>query len=161
MSLVPLDDADDLDEAILVGSEIAKEKPFLIQGETGEFIEDCPEGYYLLGFWGHGVNSYAFYYSLVDAWRRIFFRLPYGGVYMDNEEMAELIRKFLTAYLAFEQHIKDKVASLIAVESIGSGYYKIIMPEGKEFELEQSLFDDPDFQEELGNNIALNQMKGK
>ncbi|MBC8460036.1 MAG: hypothetical protein H8D67_18770 [Deltaproteobacteria bacterium] len=138
------------EDVLLFGSRIAIQKPFLVQGDIGQFIESCPEGYFLIGFWGHGVNSYAFYYSRVDSWSKVFFRLPYGGVYMDNEKMARCIREFLTHYFEFEQEIMEKVRTLLAIESMGVSYYKIVMPGCKTFEFEESLFENPNFREKFG-----------
>jgi len=138
--IFPLDNKDS-EEAFLFGSKIAREEQFLIQGDIGPFIESAPKGYFLIGFWGHGVNSYAFYYSRVDLWSKIFFRLPYGGIYMDNEKMGKYVRQFLTSYFQFERRIKKRVKTLIAVESMGEGYYEIELPDGKSFELKESLFE--------------------
>ena len=64
IELLPLDG--EPDESLLFGSEIASENPYLIQSWLDDFIEHCPNGYFLVGFWGHGMNSHAFYYSRVD-----------------------------------------------------------------------------------------------
>jgi len=145
INLVPIDGQSDV--AYLFGSPIAVENPYLIQGAIGHFIESSPEGYFLVGFWGHGVNSYAFYYSLVNSWKKVFFRLPYGGVYMDNEKMAKYIIAFLTLYFKFEQKIERKVSEFIAVESMDEGYYRIVMPDNNSMEFRKSLFTEPEFEE--------------
>lgn len=84
--------------SLLVGSKGAIKRQYLIQGDIGEFLRHAPEGYFLVGFWGHGFNSHAFYYLRVDSKSKIFFRLPYGGVYMDNKNEAEHISKFLPEF---------------------------------------------------------------
>jgi hypothetical protein len=142
--IFPLDNKNSK-EAFLFGSKIARGKQFLIEGGIGSFIESAPKGYFLIGFWGHGVNSYAFYYSRVDSWSKIFFRLPYGGTYMDNEKMGKYVQEFLTSYFQFERRVKKRVKTLIAVESMGDGYYRIELPDGKSFELEESLFENAEF----------------
>lgn len=87
-SLLPLDKiwrvCEKLEYSLLLGSSIAIQRPYILQADIKPFIDSCPKDYYLIGFWGHGVNSYAFHYSLVDEWRKIFFRLPYGGVYVSG-----------------------------------------------------------------------------
>lgn len=118
------------EDALLFGTAAACKKPFLMQGQIGEFLESAPNGYYLIGFWGHGVNSYAFYYSRVDAWSRVFFRLPYGGVYMDNDKTARKMRAFLSAFPAFEKEIGRKSAHLVAVDAMDYGYYELHSPSG-------------------------------
>jgi len=55
------------ENALLFGSHIAAKEPFLVQGVINSFLKSCPEGYFLVGFWGHGMNSHAFYYSSVSA----------------------------------------------------------------------------------------------
>lgn len=144
--LIPIGDTE---ESLLFGSPSAVQRPYLIQGDINSFIDSGPEGYFLIGFWGHGVNSYAFYYSRVDDWSRILFRLPYGGVYMDNEEMARQIREFITRYVVFEKSILGKISSLIAVESMGEGYYRVVSKEGKSLEFEESLFYNPEFEKKI------------
>ena len=137
------------ENSLLVGSPSARDNACLLQGEIKEFLDDSPEGYFLAGFWGHGVNSYAFYYSLADYWRKIFFRLPYGGVYMDNKKNADMIREFLISYLEFERAIKDRAEILVAVDSMSAGYYEIVLPDGESIELKESLFHDPSFKEKF------------
>ena len=60
---------------LIYASAIARQKPFLVQSDIDEFINSKDNGYFLIGFWGHGINSYAFYYSRIDDWSHIFFRL--------------------------------------------------------------------------------------
>jgi len=146
--LVPLSLSNE-SEQYLWGSKIATEKQYLIQGHIDSFIEEVPEGYYLIGFWGHGVNSYAFYYSMVGEWRRIFFRLPYGGIYIDNEMAGKQVRGFLEKYIDFEKSLAGSVKSLIAVDSMRSGYYKIIKNDGQIIELKESFFENPNFKERI------------
>jgi hypothetical protein len=141
----------DGEKALLYASLIAKEQPALVQGAIREFIESAPEGYFLIGFWGHGVNSYAFYYSRVDEWSKIFFRLPYGGVYMDNDEMSRLVREFLTNYFSFEQEFKSRIKHLLAIESMDKGYYKLAMKSGQIAEVRESLFYKPNFKDRFAH----------
>ena len=128
---------------LLFGSPIALEKQFLIQGHIDEFLESCPEGYFLIGFWGHDLMSHGFYYSRVDSWSKIFFRLPYAGAYYDTKdvkEMARCVREFLIQFAEFEKQISKRAKTLIAVESMWDGYYKVVMLNGKIYEIERSLF---------------------
>ena len=132
--LLPLDN-------LLFGSSVAKsfKELYLVQGSITNFIESCPKDYFLIGFWGHGVNSYALYYLRVDSWSKIFFRLPYGGVYEDNEKNARHIREFLINFFAFEKELVGKIKSLIAVESMGEGSYKVVTFDGKEISFKGTL----------------------
>ncbi|HOQ78497.1 MAG TPA: hypothetical protein PLB65_07950 [Candidatus Cloacimonas sp.] len=141
--LVPL--TDNVKECLLFGSEIAAKDAFLIQGSLSRFISECPEGYFLIGFWGHGINSHAFYYSRVDSWSKVLFRLGYGGAYMDNALEAKYIKDFLIRYFDFERKISGQVKSFIAIDSMDEGYYSIELPDGKEYEIQESLLRRPNF----------------
>jgi hypothetical protein len=143
-NLIPLD-GNSTEKSMLVGSSEASRFPHLIQGEIPRFIESGPKGYFLIGFWRHGVNSYAFYFSRVDSWSRILFRLPHGGIYEDNEKNAHLIGLFLLNFLFFEKRIRGKSKNLIAIDSMGGGYYKLTKMDGTTVELKDSLFMDLDF----------------
>jgi len=55
---------------------------------------------------GYGANSYAFYYSRIDEWSHIFFRLHCGGVYSNFEKDKTQLRKFLKNYFLFEPELK-------------------------------------------------------
>ncbi|MGV8080973.1 MAG: hypothetical protein AB2L22_13065 [Syntrophales bacterium] len=140
---------------LLFGSKIASQNPLLVQRSIEYFIKKCPIGYFLIGFWGHGINSYAFYYSRVDSWSKIFFRLGYGGAYMDNEVEAERIREFLPRYFEFENKISSKVKKFIAVDSMMSGFYKIVLSNGKRCQIKQSLLLNPDFDDRFGHLFAF------
>jgi hypothetical protein len=138
----------------LLGSPISLQKQFLLQGYIDEFLEFCPAGYFLIGFWGHGLMSDGFYYSRVDSWSKIFFRLPYTGAYYytkDVKEMARCVREFLIQFIEFEKLISKKAKTLIAVESMGDGYYKIVMLNGKTYEIDRSLFDKCNLLKELSD----------
>ncbi|TRZ48889.1 hypothetical protein D4S03_09075 [bacterium] len=147
--LIPLDDKSD--KCLLYGSKVAAENPFLIQGSIGEFIKESPDGYFLIGFWGHGINSYAFYYSRVDSWSRVFLRLGYGGVYMHNELEAKYIKDFLIRYFDFENKIQSHVKELIVIESMMEGLYRVILPNGKKHEIRKSLLRKPNFEDRFGH----------
>ena len=139
------------EDALLFGSKTTAENPYFLDPSIEQFIESTPEGYFLVGFWGYGANSYAFYYSVVDSWKKIWFRLPYGGVYSDNDVEANYIRKFLSNYFNFQKKLYGKVKKLIAMESMGDGYYKIIKSGDKIFEVKESLLKNPDFEAKFNN----------
>lgn len=113
-------------DGLLLGSKKALEGQYLAEGDIYGFFDSAPEGYFLMGFWGHGVNSYAFYYLRVDSKTKIFFRLPYGGVYMDNPKEANRIRNFLPKFFDFERNLKN-IKSFHALESMGNGGYKVTL----------------------------------
>lgn len=112
-------------DRFLIGSKEALKEQYLVQGQIYKFLEYAPDGYFLTGFWGHGFNSYAFYYSRSDLKTKIFFRLPYGGAYTDNKREAKRIGKFLPEFFNFERNIKNDLKKLYAVDSMGTGKYQI------------------------------------
>ena len=132
----------------LVGSPPAVEHPYV--DNPREFIQKAPDGYLMIGFWGYGVNSYAFYYVAADAWRKVYLRLPYGGAYMDNEEMARLIRQFLPSYLDLEKRLLGKAKSLLMVESMGGGSCSIVFEDGRSVEHHGSMLCEPSIVDQLG-----------
>lgn len=132
---------------LLLASAEAVMGPDLDEALTEYELETAVDGHYLIGFWGYGVNSYAFYYQRVDSRRRVFFRLPYGGVYMDNDEMAHDIRAFLQAYVEFEQTCSARLRSLLAVDSMGFGLYEVVGVDGTTVRVEESLLRRPAFAE--------------
>ncbi len=134
------------DDSYMFGSEIAKkEGVYLAQGDIDSFIENAPKGYFVFGHFGHGINSYGLYYQRVDAWSKIFFRLPFGGVYMDNKKAARDIREFLWNYFDFEKRIRNKVESLIAIDSMAEGNYLVKPKAGEPIKLKVSFLKNPDF----------------
>ena len=133
------------ENGLLYGSVTAFKRAFLVESAIDEFIASDDKGYFLLGYWGHGINSYAFYYSRIDQWSHIFFRLPYGGVYMDDMEAARKVREFLSNYFAFEPELKIKVKSLTAIDSMYSGDYSITLLDGRLVRMKESLYHNADF----------------
>jgi hypothetical protein len=130
----------------LFGSKAALgERALLIQADIGRLFDPDMKDYFLIGFWGHGVNSYAFYYVRVDSGRRIFFRLPYGGVYMDNEKNAAYIVQFMTRFLEFEEEIGQNVKDLMAINSMGDEHYRVVATDGRIYECEPSSHEEIDF----------------
>jgi hypothetical protein len=129
----------------LFGSPSAMERKFLLQGDIKDFISSEDKGYFLIGLWGYGVNSYAFYYSRIDEWSHLFFRLPYGGVYSDIKKDKTQLRKFLKNYFHFELELKLRAKSMVAIDSMGHGEYKIELLDGRIVQLNESFLHDPDF----------------
>ena len=133
------------EESFLLGSPAAAEKPCFVQDDIPRFFDSCPEGYYLIGYWGHGVNSNAFYYQRIDSWSKVFLRLGFGGLYTNKKRDAETIKEFLSRYFDFERRIKNKVKSLRVLESMGQKQYNIVTSDDKVFEVQESLARKPDF----------------
>ncbi len=112
----------------LIGSKEALKELFVAEGHINHLMESI-DNYFLMGYWGHGMNSYAFYYVWVDSKRKIFFRLPFGGAYTNNEKSTRNIQSFFGRYLEFEKKIKDQVKKFTAVRSMGRRSYYVIEKE--------------------------------
>lgn len=66
--------------------------PYNLQHYLTESEESQVEDYVVLAHSGHGVNSYAIQYYLVQGPLRMFLHLGWGGAYMNAEETAAMIR---------------------------------------------------------------------
>ena len=66
--------------------------PYNLQHYITESEEAEVEDYVVLAHSGHGVNSYAIQYYLVQGSLRMFLHLGWGGAYMNSEETAATIQ---------------------------------------------------------------------
>lgn len=132
-------------ESLLVGTEEAKEKQYLKGSDVVSFLNEAPEGYLLAGFWGYGLNSHCFHYARANSWSRVWFRLPFGGAYMDNQDLAVAIPDFLEAFDEFEASIGSIVSDVEAVQNMMSGHYRLETCTGNVFETDKSLLFYPTF----------------
>jgi hypothetical protein len=66
--------------------------PYNLQHYLTESEESQVDDYVVLAHSGHGVNSYAIQYYLVQGSLRMFLHLGWGGAYMNPEETAAMIR---------------------------------------------------------------------
>jgi hypothetical protein len=139
----------------LWGSAISKQEPLLTQSDIEAFLNGSRAGYFLIGFWGHGVNSHAFYYVHDDGRNHVFLRLSYGGVYTDNDEQARRIATFLPAFVDFERRHREAGSVLRVVDSMGSGDYQVISAEGRRRRFRRSLFLRSDSDQELDFDAYL------
>jgi len=78
--------------------------PYNLQHYLDEVEVSQVKDYAVLSHSGHGVNSYAIQYYLVQGSLRMFLHLGWGGVYMDRGEAAATIRDCFS--------IADQIASL-------------------------------------------------
>jgi hypothetical protein len=113
------------ERTMLYGTQEAKARPVLYSEQVHSFAVGEFPGYFLVGAWGYGSNSYAFYYVRNDGRSRICFRLAHGGVYMDNEAQAGHIARFLPAFFAFESGQRCGGASVLAIDAMGWGLYRV------------------------------------
>ncbi|MCU7493332.1 MAG: hypothetical protein HF312_20845 [Ignavibacteria bacterium] len=122
--------AKDLNEAYLVGTKSAAKKPILTEGGF-DFLHEIKPGYFFMGYWGYGVNSYSFYYARIDRKSRVYFRLLYGGYYTDDKEDAAEIREFLLSYFKYENWLKENSKHFIAINVTEAEFYKAKLKDGK------------------------------
>lgn len=66
--------------------------PYNLQQYVKEVERTQTKDYVVLSHSGHGVNSYAIQYYLVQGPLRMFLHLAWGGVYMKEKEAAATIR---------------------------------------------------------------------
>lgn len=121
----------DLNGAYLVGTKSAAENLMLTSGSFG-YLNKLKPGYFFMGYWGHGVNSYSFYYARIDKKSRIYFRLLYGGYYTDVKEDAAMIREFLLSYFKYENWLKENSKHFIAINVIDGEFYQVRLKDDRE-----------------------------
>ncbi len=95
LSLLPADRPLHWQGQTLFGTARGTEPLYLLQSTIDAFLGAAPFGTLSVGFWGHGLNSHAFYYQRREPWGSLFLRLAYGGFDDDNERDA-LFRIVLT-----------------------------------------------------------------
>lgn len=117
--------------------------PFIMSSMQALF--SYPAGYYLMGSWGHSVNSYPLHSLRIDVWSKVYFRLLYGRFYPGNPRMALLVRQFLPRNFEFEQRVKGRVIMLESVEAMLPSRHRIVRPDGEVIERAQSFLGNPDF----------------
>ena len=137
--------------SLLYGSESAVKKPVLVQGDFHRTNKHPTEpGFFQIGYWGHGCNSYAIYYIRVDEWSTVKFRLMCGGVYSDIERDSVQISKFLKAFFQFEKKIKKFSNQLTAISWVLNNDFEILDINGKiKSGTGLDLFIEPDFENQL------------
>lgn len=145
----------DDEKCLLFGSQSAAKNPIVFMGDVDRFQAESLENYYLVGFWGHGLNSHAFYYVRVDSWRKVYFRLPYGGGLMDNEKAAYDIMLFFIQYAYAESLLINSVKEFCFVLSMGSYHFQCLTNNGITVYLKEDLFRDPRFLSKIQRLTSL------
>jgi len=129
---------------LVYASPIVADRWFATQEDP--FLSQAPQGYFTIGFWGHGINSYAFYYQRADGAHRVAFRLPFEGLYMDDRKSASQIANFLSCYFTFERRLLERSCQVRAWEFLGEGRYEF-EPAGKPVQsFNVSMLEIPDFE---------------
>lgn len=89
----------------------------------------APARYTVIGHWGYGIGSQAFYFVCKDEHHRVFLRVGYGGPYDDPVERNAEIVSALSGYRLLREG-RSLAASEI-VYSIGTGHAHLEI-EGRE-----------------------------
>jgi len=130
----------------LVGDAHARARPVLVGGDLTDFVNAAPVGYLMVGLWGHGVNSHAYYYSHVEAAGRVWLRLPFGGVYMDNDDNAAAIPDFFTRLYEFLHILRDRRMRYLITHHFSSGEIHIETADGRTAEHHGTFLYYPEFE---------------
>lgn len=103
-----------------------------------------PAGDHLLaGFWGHSVNSYAFYLIQQFGSHRLFFRLSYGGAYGDPDKDAARVLGFLRGYQSFWMRWAGRLKESDLHHEMGKSYASVVLEDGTTVKLDDPPGADP------------------
>jgi len=112
----------------LIASASAR-KHFYLINENG-FFHNAPDGYFLTGFSGHGLNSYACYLCYVDGAKKIYLRMPFGNLYANIDEETAHIRKIFEGLTNFLVETDGLIKNMIFMEVMGGTFYEITTKNG-------------------------------
>ncbi len=113
----------------LFGTSEAGRVLYLIQSAFEEFTQ-APEGYCTIRFWGHGMNSHAFYFQRVEPWCRIWLRLPFGGLYSDHQEDSKQIRTVMAWLPGFFRHAQQHLQHITLMDVMDDCYCRFEQQDG-------------------------------
>jgi len=119
---------------LLFGTAAAMEHPYRVQPDVEDFLRDAPEGHFVIGFWGHGIQSHAFYVQRVEPWCRVYLRNPYGGLYPDHEAQAHRLHRVLLWLPEFLREARSRCRHLRLVDSMGDAQLRAEDLEGNVME---------------------------
>lgn len=118
-------------EQMIASLHAVEHGPLLTQADVPR-VPSLPRGWFQAGFWGHGVNSYAFYLSEVTDRHRTLLRLPYGGgAYAEPDEAADAVAQ-LARYRKLRSLPPDQLKEALIVDS-DDHHYEIERGDGKRF----------------------------
>mgnify|MGYP000205615510 CR=1 FL=1 len=109
----------------LFGSTNALETPYVLSSHIHSICQNdiVINDYFMFGYWGHGINSYAIYYVWIDKGIKVFLRLPYGGVYMENEVYRGFIPKLLVHVEKMIRRAEQESATLTFINCSDEGLF--------------------------------------
>lgn len=120
---------------LLFGSGVALEdRPYRVQPDVDDFLREALEGHFAIGFWGHGIQSHAFYIQRVEPWCRVYLRIPYGGIYSDHQAQAIELHRLLLWLPEFLREARSQCRHLKLVDSMGDGQLRAENDDGEIFD---------------------------
>ena len=102
-----------------------KEGPYNLEDYTKEASRAGLRDYVLLSHSGHGSNSYAIQYYLVNGALRLFLHMGWGGAYMNNAKAASTIKKCfaLSNQIVSAATEKNRIKKGQKLLIVGSDFY--------------------------------------
>ena len=85
--------------------------------------DQSPEDYAVVGFDGHGINSWAAHYYLVQGPLALFTQLPWGGAYTDENKA----RQFIDSVYQKVEGIQQSVAQATTLGRIPTGWRLVVL----------------------------------
>jgi hypothetical protein len=141
LSLLPPDQPLHWQGQTLFGTARGIEPLYLLQSTIDSFLSAAPLGTICVGFWGHGINSHAFYYQRREPWCSLFLRLAYGGFDDDNERDARRIKDSMEWLAGFLPIVSVRARHCIVVDSMGDALFRIVLKGGQVIEGDGPLFE--------------------
>jgi hypothetical protein len=102
-----------------------------------------PGNFLMAGFWGHSVNSHAFYLIGRSDEHQLFFRLHFGGAYGDPRREAERIVAFLAGYQTWRAEWLSRLGSSDLLHEMGASTARLILDNGTAHALDDPPAADP------------------
>lgn len=123
----------------LYGTEIARAYGGIPSPNAwAEDPQSPPKGYFLIGCWGHGLNSYRFVYLRADEQFTVNLDLIFGGAYGDQ---CKLVGQFLNAFFRCEAAIRPFLRHLTALDDGEMGRYRLEFLDGQVRQHDDTLFE--------------------
>jgi hypothetical protein len=91
---------------------------------------DDPAEYTVIGHWGHGMTSQAFYFVRREPRHRCFLRLAYGGAFGDPADQAAEIVATLREYASLRRVLLAVCEDSEIEYSLGTGRARLATAEG-------------------------------
>lgn len=118
-------------DQLLFGNAQALEDASRPQQDLGGFLRAATEGHFAYGFWGHGLQSHAFFLRQAESWCRVFLRLPYGGLYSDREADACNLHASLLWLPGFLDDARRRCRRLELIDFMGQSEIQIETVDGR------------------------------